>query len=143
MPNWCFNQLIITGPVDDIKKFMSDTKHPTNENVLLSFNTLVPEPKDIKAKDPRILSEDSRFWRIDNWGTKWDLDEEIVISINEFKDINHMQVTYEFHTAWTPCNKWLMKVSTMYPTLEFDLEFEEECMDIEGRIIVINGVVVN
>lgn len=141
MPNWCSNELIVTGPVKDVEKFVDDVKYENGDyKVLLSFNKLVPEPEELKHVDPRLLSDGSHDWRIKNWGTKWDLsDGDVNFSSHGFNELDHLQANYAFMTAWSPCTYWLKQVALMYPTLEFDLEYAEDGMYFQGRLIISKG----
>ena len=64
MPNWCFNSLHISGPFEDVKRFVHEAKHKTDEKSQLSFNNHVPVwegTKLIEGKDP-----------YEEWGTNSD-----------------------------------------------------------------------
>ena len=77
MPNWCENQVIVTGDeTDEVIKFFNES-----ENFL---NDLVPRPEDVK---------DWYHWNIDNWGTKWEVSrEDTYITGN----------VVMFQSAWSP-----------------------------------------
>jgi len=78
----------------------------------------------------RSMKEDQDWyhWNVRNWGTKWDV---AVINNQDYSD-TQMTITddgdvmYHFQTAWSPVGEVLIKLSEMYPTLEFDYEYEEE-----------------
>ena len=78
----------------------------------------------------RSMKEDQDWyhWNCRNWGTKWDVGvpngqkySDTQITLND-----DGSVMYHFQTAWSPVGEVLMKLSEMYPTLEFDYEYEEE-----------------
>jgi hypothetical protein len=78
----------------------------------------------------RSMKEDQDWyhWNVRNWGTKWD----IAVPNGEKYSDTQMTITddgdvmYHFQTAWSPVGEVLIKLSEMYPTLEFDYEYEEE-----------------
>ena len=78
----------------------------------------------------RSMKEDQDWyhWNCRNWGTKWDVavDNKAEYSNTEITVNDDGSVMYHFQTAWSPVGEVLMKLSEMYPTLEFDYEYEEE-----------------
>jgi len=78
----------------------------------------------------RSMKEDQDWyhWNCRNWGTKWDIGvvngDEYPNTIKTITDDG--DVMYHFETAWSPVGEVLMKLSEMYPTLNFDYEYEEE-----------------
>ena len=78
----------------------------------------------------RSMKEDNDWyhWNCRNWGTKWDVSVPNGEGYsNTIKTVNDDgSVMYHFETAWSPVGEVLMKLSEMYPTLNFDYEYEEE-----------------
>ena len=105
MPNWCDNQITITGPnsvIDKIEKIVSDEKNPDG---LLNF--FHPMPKQLEdttspsssADKPQPMVEgfDCWYdWRVEKWGTKWDC--------NEFYGVDRQgdTISFGFSSAWSP-----------------------------------------
>ena len=105
MPNWCDNQITITGPnsvIDKIEKIVSDEKNPDG---LLNF--FHPMPKELdgttsptsSADKPQPMVEgfDNWYdWRVENWCTKWDC--------NEFYGVDRQgdTISFGFSSAWSP-----------------------------------------
>ena len=105
MPNWCDNQITITGPnsvIDKIEKIVSDEKNPDG---LLNF--FHPMPKELdgttspssSADKPQPMVEgfDCWYdWRVEKWGTKWDC--------NEFYGVDRQgdTISFGFSSAWSP-----------------------------------------
>lgn len=81
MPNWCQNDVTITGPaVAGIKQAISEERG--------IFDSVRPRPAD---------QEDNWYaWNVENWGTKWDVQDPIV---NEETDNS---ILLSFDTAWGP-----------------------------------------
>ena len=115
MPNWCDNQITITGPesvIDKIEKIVRE-----EENIDLSskekgesmglLNFMYPMPKELEdttspsssAKKPQPMVDgfDNWYdWRCENWSTKWD--------VNEFYGVDRQgdTISFGFSSAWSP-----------------------------------------
>ena len=105
MPNWCDNQITITGPnsvIDQIEKIVKEEK---DTDGLLNF--FHPMPKQLEdttspsssADKPQPMVEgfDCWYdWRCENWGTKWDC--------NEFYGVDRQgdTISFGFSSAWSP-----------------------------------------
>ena len=120
MPNWCDNQLSITGPsavIDKIEKIVNDESNNV-ENGLLQFfypmpkalkDTVAgPEPKTKKEKleKARLQVEYGASnwydWRCTNWGTKWELCEFYGVDKQPDSLIGHSTISFGFSSAWAP-----------------------------------------
>jgi hypothetical protein len=104
MPNWCDNQVSITGPnkiIDKIEKIVNEEKGTEG---LLQFMYPMPlELKDTTAdgSDNKEMIKKYGYsdwygWATDNWGTKWD--------INEFYGVDRQgdTISFSFSSAWAP-----------------------------------------
>mgnify|MGYP001172141613 CR=1 FL=1 len=105
MPNWCDNQVTITGSksvIDTIEKIVKEEKDGKG---LLNF--FHPMPKALEdttspsssAKKPQPMIEgfDNWYdWRCENWSTKWD--------VNEFYGVDRQgdTISFGFSSAWSP-----------------------------------------
>jgi len=113
MPNWCNNNVEITGPKNKLEELSKAC-----ENGL--FNHILPIPEELsgttspardedKAKN-KILREKYGYdnwydWKVNAWGTKWDVDGEDSFLQNEIKDGDtdfHGRLCLAFDTAWAP-----------------------------------------
>ena len=115
MPNWCDNQLSITGPnsvIDKIEKIVKeDDSH--KENGLLNF--FHPMPKELegttspsssaKKPQPMIDGFDCWYdWRCHNWSTKWEVCEFYGVDRQYHSEQNEGEstITFGFDSAWAP-----------------------------------------
>lgn len=107
MPNWCSNDLILTGPKDVIDEIAA-----TN----LSLDALFPCPKELKdtvapAKhnDKDKAEENIKKygyadwydWQVNNWGTKWDITPYNPIQVEALSD-GLYEISVGFDSAWSP-----------------------------------------
>jgi hypothetical protein len=127
MPNWCLNKLMVQGSDQDRAAFARQNAGTDSDGkpVPLSFDALVALPADQK--------ENWYDWQSGNWGTKWDLDDETMVT--EGKG----QIIYEFNSAWAPPDAWLTKVAKLFPTLRFTLMYAEPGMQFAGQAIYEGG----
>jgi len=105
MPNWCDNQITITGPNSVIDKIEKIVREEKDTDGLLNF--FHPMPKELdgttspssSADKPQPMVEgfDCWYdWRLEKWGTKWDC--------NEFYGVDRQgdTISFGFSSAWSP-----------------------------------------
>lgn len=173
MPNWCNNQLYISGDKESIKKFRLSAKGPTQsyndirteesewpeklDDIRLkvlseqlpepgpmsdfSFHALCPVPDDVRrfgydtkrANKVRHLlgmketSLGGYEWESHSWGCKWGASgAELICSEDMF-------LQYGFDTPWGPPLPFLEKISSDWPKLHFELQYEEPGMNFKGE----------
>lgn len=88
--------------------------------------TGVPDdPNDEKAW---FQSNNWYDWNVRNWGTKWDVanSDEDSYPETELMTDEETKLQYSFNTAWSPPIPAIEKLSKQYPSLKFNLDFEEE-----------------
>ena len=129
MPNWCSNNLTITGPQVDVEAFKtkavghSPWEEPEGEPDTLNFHSLVPVPEEVLKAGYEPAGHD---WELANWGCKWGASDP------EILDEWEGHVEYEFHTAWSPPIEFLQKVAVQWPSLVFVLAYEEPGIGFKG-----------
>lgn len=104
MPNWCDNTVYITH--DDPKKIqiLVDAWKANK-----FFGTIYPEPDytkvEVRPTFPQIkgnndpVNPESAWWdwRVQNWGTKWEITTD-----EAYIDIHENEIKVGFSTAWSP-----------------------------------------
>ena len=116
MPNYCNNNIVITGPnsvIDKIEKIANGDKgdllqyfYPMTKALQ---DTTAPLQKDAtkeeKAKAKENLKKygyDNWYdWRVENWGTKWDIMEFYNINRKKIGE-DESEISLGFDTAWAP-----------------------------------------
>jgi hypothetical protein len=126
MPNWCNNQLTVSGDEELVRHFfLTGSSYENGEFVPLLFGNFVPMPKF--EEDPSSGAIPRWYdWKVNHWGTKWDLDSHTDYTIED------TFLSYSFASAWSPPVEWLNTVATYYPDLEFQLEYSEPGMGFIG-----------
>lgn len=119
MPNWCSNKLTVTGPTAALTEFIAATTDTDGQT--LRFGKLVPVP------------EPETFDAVDKWGTKWEAAYPDMNPVEKAQGRpGHSTVTWWFDTAWAPPLNWAYAASALYPTLDFQLWYDEPGMDFAG-----------
>jgi len=152
MPNWCNNELkISTGnnseeAKEQLKHFIQKAKgkHSDTEGQTdLKMENFVPCPKELlslsapNTKNSTKMIEKHGYkdwydWQVSNWGTKWDIDA----TKNEGSPTC---VNYSYSSAWAPNDRFIKRVSELYPLLRFNLEYYEPGVGFKGTLSVRNG----
>ena len=115
MPNWCDNQITITGPnsvIDKIEKIVKDDDSHENNGLLNFFH---PMPKELegttspssssKKPQPMIEGFDCWYdWRCHNWSTKWEVCEFYGVDRQYHSEQNEGEstISFGFSSAWAP-----------------------------------------
>src|SRR5207245_1066396 len=124
MPNWCQNQLTVSGPPAEVQRFkekaVGHSPWLSPEDVgregpdPLNFHSLCPVPEALVKEG---YNEAAYDWTRANWGCKWGARD--VQILDEWDGI----VIYEFNTAWAPPVEFLEHVSKEWPQLAFELAY--------------------
>ena len=113
MPNWCNNNISITGPNSVIDKIEKITKEEKDGNGLLNFFHPMPEqlegttsPSSASDKpQPMVEGFDNWYdWRVENWSTKWEVCEFYGVDRQYHSEQNEGEstITFGFDSAWSP-----------------------------------------
>ena len=112
MPNWCDNQITITGPNSVIDKIEKIVKEEKDGDGLLNF--FHPMPKQLEdttspsssADKPQPMVEgfDNWYdWRCENWSTKWEVNEFYGVDRQHLNDsLDESTISFGFSSAWSP-----------------------------------------
>jgi hypothetical protein len=143
MPNWVYNTLSIMGDAATIAQIRAQVSAPyetesldwqTNQRVKavveqpFSFWNII-KPTDLDAYHDNPVTHDQSGrdhwynWNCRNWGVKWEASNP---RENEEFTEGDADTWYNFETAWGIPNSAMLELSRQYPTVTFELEFEEE-----------------
>ena len=106
MPNWCINKLTIRH---DDKSMLDKFEKAYRDD--WTIETFLPTPRD--PGDPTMLMGEGRsysdkdnvntswyLWRLQNWGTKWDIGCKDGFGLEPTRVDNELNVTFD--SAWSP-----------------------------------------
>ena len=144
MPNWCDNQVTITGPNSVIDKIEKIVKEEKDGDGLLNF--MKPMPKELdgttspssSAKEPQPMVDgfDNWYdWRCENWGTKWEVNEFYGVERELTPDGDSM-ISFGFSSAWSPpinaYQTFLINMSEQKQDVSITAHYHEPGCDFMG-----------
>ena len=112
MPNWCDNQVSITGPNSVINKIEKIVNEEKDTEGLLQF--MYPMPQELKdttadgSENKEMIKKyghsDWYGWATDNWGTKWDVNEFYGVDRQYLSEQSEGEstISFAFSSAWSP-----------------------------------------
>ena len=110
MPNWCNNGITITGPKDKIQALYQEIKGKDKFlDVMVPMPTALrdttspPYPKDSPHYKPQPYVDGYNNWYdwcVNNWGTKWDINDEGLVF--EDTEDGYATISGGFESAWAP-----------------------------------------
>jgi hypothetical protein len=143
MPNWCDNQVTITGPNSVIDKIEKIVKEEDSTNGLLNYMSPMPaELRDTTAdgsKDKEMIKKhgysDWYGWACDNWSTKWDVNEFYGVERELTPDGDSM-ISFGFSSAWSPpigaYQTFLINMSEQKQDVSITAHYHEPGCDFMG-----------
>ena len=160
MPNWCQNTLFVEGDLNALQDFKKRVlKVNDNDIVEFTMNELMPTPPELlEQTSPAVWRGDKEDekgrlefenyldslevkygakdwyeWRVNNWGTKWD------VSSGNVDEMDGESLNIHYDTAWGPNDGFIKFASKVYPSLKFRLSYEEPGMGFCGVLICKDG----
>ena len=150
MPNYCENDLYVTGPEEQINKFLEKgftasayVPKPNIELLIKEFQSIPPYEQKKWINGPNTELADAAehywfnnggyWWCVNNWGTKWDWE---VISTQDYKKTGKKLT---FDTAWSPPLPVVIAASKEFPLIRFTLKYFEAGMGFCGTFSCKNG----
>lgn len=136
MPNHCYQSVYIQGPRAVVQElYYQLTEHDR------FCDTVVPAPLDLfaRTKSNGPSMPDWYKWRVENWGTKWDVAEAEIVSDYESdeydfdSEVDNGKAWFSFRcwTAWAPPVPVWDRLHEMGVTVE--AEYQDEGMMFEGE----------
>jgi hypothetical protein len=133
MPNWCSNNIRVSGPDAALNEF---AEWLDDGNNLLS--KIIPTPEELtKVQSPfNGTKEESDAliakyghnnwydWNIANWGTKWDVEPNL--------QTNDGEIGLVFESAWSPPQRAIALLAEKFDDLSFYHAYLEEGMGFVG-----------
>ena len=144
MPNWCSNDVYVSGNEEVIQKFKEECFTDHKGEAVLDFNKVLPEPDYKKPKkdgthnngvqkELHNVMPDWWNWRNDNWGTKWNLVPHHDGDLTAYNiDAGEDSISMSFDTAWEPPNGIYNAIVDRYPSLDINWFYREDGVQMSG-----------
>jgi hypothetical protein len=125
MPNWNENKLSVMDCSPELESYLKENG--------LSFEKIKPTP-------PELLEGNGWYdWRLQNWGTKWDLSEEEQREVADQLISESADFQATFMTANSPPIEAIAALSEMFPHDQFTLDYFESGCWFAGTAIISQG----
>jgi len=140
MPNWCYNEMEVTGSKENLVKFMDFIKGDKRD---FDFNKVLPYPEeyeklDLETPDQFVGYNNGGYnWCIKNWGTKWNACEPNITLTDVSPKSSIVEISFD--SAWSPSEPITRKLSELFPDLTFKHSYEEGGCDFSGCLVCKNG----
>ena len=129
MPNWCNNSITITGPKDKITSLYNEAIRDTKGEDVGLLNAMMPMPQELEGTtSPSEDGVDWYSWRVNNWGTKWEVSSE-GLELSE----DGTEITGWFDSAWAPPIGAFEHYCEQNTDVELVCYYEEPGMDFAGK----------
>jgi hypothetical protein len=128
MPNWCNNKLRVEDCSPELAEYLKTEG--------LSFEKIKPTP-------PEMMNDEKGSWygwRVNEWGTKWDIDEKEQREVADMLLSESADFTAEFDTAWSPPLQAIAELSEQFPNDKFVLHYLELGCMFAGVAHIANGL---
>ena len=131
MPNWCNNSFTITGSTESIKDLWDTAQTAADDGGFGLLNAICPMPKELEGTTAPSEDGDNWYnWRVENWGTKWDVSDEGL----EFIDNGDgtASISGWFDSAWAPPIGAYEQLADDFDSCVIECSYYEPGMDFGG-----------
>jgi hypothetical protein len=137
MPNWCYNNLQISGNKEVIEKIRNWHKQPDKKTDVGLFGLFYPLPKELENTTFPVSESNNTLiekygadnwykWNLANWGVKWDASEI------ELLDETATDLSLRFETPWGPPIEFYEKLKKDFPDINIFSSYTEEGISFAG-----------
>ena len=126
MPNWCNNSITISGSTETLETLWEEA----NKEDSGLLQAMVPMPSELN--DTKAPSEGANWynWRVQNWGTKWEVDLEGLEFVNNHDGTSVIEGWFD--SAWAPPIEAYNTFLDMMDGCSIEATYEEGGMDFAG-----------
>ena len=89
-----------------------------------------PFRNGLRFKSTDVMDDRWYNWRVQNWGTKWDISEKDI----EWSDDHEDYAQFSFDTAWSPPEGIVSALREKFPELSISWFYDEPGMEFAGYL---------
>lgn len=157
MPNWCDTHLTVSGPAEEIDRFISgiktvdgriqimDSYFPCPEELTQTVDGWSSDEQEQKTREELYARNIEKYgykswydWQYAEWGTKWG-DCNTTMGQPYVKMDDTKVVDFHYQTAWAPMTNGFVEISKKFPNLIFHFTHDEEGGFFAGYEVIKNG----
>lgn len=129
MSSWCYNDVVLLGDVEAIQAFKLAVCR--SQRYLISAVKSCPFPSDLPV-------DDWAEWRLENWGTLWDLTE-----FNKSYDVwmRPIEHSISFQSVEFPPIPLFLMLSEKHPDVSISLRYLNAASSEFQHVFIARGVV--
>lgn len=157
MPNWCSDKIVIVGKKESIDPIYESLQKLEDDHNNGFFDFWYPTPKELIESEAPVRDEDKEnyfkekygardwyYWRIDHWGTKWDIKDIQGLSYRQIDAVDDLYlIEFTTETPWNAPSQFFEKMSGKFPGVYFFCEFDEPGMGFAGYFECMNGQILS
>ena len=142
MPNWCQNEVRISGNEEGSEEEIKHFMETCFEEGKIDFEKIIPYPESAPSREDQPEDFRERMnhpfskwyndfgydWCIKTWGTKWNPSEYQDNDLSSFPD----EIELRFDTAWSPPKGIHDKIKEMLPNCSITWFYREDGMQVSG-----------
>lgn len=125
MPNWCNNNFAIAGSTESIKDLWESAQAAKG-----LLQAIMPMPAELEGTTSPGDSPNWYNWRVENWGTKWDVDLEGLEYVDNGDGT--ASISGWFESAWAPPIGAYEQLADDFDSCVVECSYYEPGMDFAG-----------
>jgi|NOAtaT_6_FD_contig_91_571217_length_1866_multi_3_in_0_out_0_5 hypothetical protein len=151
MPNWCSNTVIIQGEPGEVQQLLDSVE---DSGTAFSLDKVIAMPNALRGQSAPERDEDAAStnmklygakdwydWSNLNWGTKWNVDANIVYDNGKNNPLlnQNRTVRIQFESAWAPPLPVYEVLAARWPNTNIYVAYDEPGSDFAGYVMYTKG----
>jgi len=125
MPNWCNNEVSMSGSKSDMEDFLAEfcEEDPSQKG---RYRFVYDKISPMEEPEPDETGFSTIKAQREAWGCKWEMTEyALTVFTEEWNDKEWMHLDGNYDTAWGPPSKIYDRIEEIIEERDWDIEFNE------------------